>query len=190
MFSNSKIFPVITLLFTLNCVASVENTFSLGAGFNLNLAPDNNVAPVLDSEISVRPALGLKSMMRFHEKWSLRSAVIAQSKSARFRARSQGINGDLESKAIYASVPLNLQYRVNEDISVFGGYVADVHINDYCTRDGDYKSCDFGRANSLVNVATIGTSVMGATSYQHGLTEAFEGIKIHTLQVMAFYRLE
>lgn len=194
---RSILFVALTLCLSAAPAYSVEHEFSLGAGFNFNtIDTEGELGTGVDEEISIDLAIAAKEVVKLNDLWSFRTGLWFQQKSAKYSIDVGSLDGSVTANTLYASIPLNLQYQANKDIAIFGGYIADIRINDYCDADGDVNSCSIDEdSQSIVNVATLGVTITGSKhwnvdlSWQHGLTDTYkDAIKIHTFQAMAFYK--
>jgi hypothetical protein len=183
-------------LLALSTAVMADTKFSLGGGVNFNMINVEGSLGDFDPEISTNLAIAGKAEIGINEQWLFRTGLWLQEKSAEISYDKGGIDGTLKVNTSYLSVPLNAQFKLNENISVFGGYIADLRINDYCKPSGDFDNCSLGKdTQSLVHNANLGVSVFVNeklnidASYQHGLTDTMkDGYKIHTLQVMGFFK--
>ena len=177
-------------------VSAVDYKFSAGGGFNLNFPKvDEDLGDGIDEAVSANLTIAGRTEFVFNEKWSLRTGANIQEKSAKFELDAGSFEGTLEMNLISVGIPLYGQYRVSEDIAFFAGYNADFIINDYCTGDGDVDGCYIiANKKSPVHNLAVGALIKGSDkfdveiNYQHGLSEVYKNIKIHTLQAMALYK--
>ncbi len=187
---------IILSAFTVAPAHSLEHhSISVGAGINLN-NPDLQVDSDADDTISLTPALAVRELLKINEQLFFRTGLWLQQKSARFEIFDSFYN-DVAYTTIYASVPLTAQYQIKNNIAVFGGYIADVRINDYCDGSGVFEnSCEIlEESKSVVHLATLGGSLAVNkrvdlnVSYQHGLSDVVsDGFKLNTLAVMFMYK--
>lgn len=190
------------LLLAVTCLAlptahAIEHhSIAVGGGLNLNNPnlEDNSDA---DELVSATFALGARELLKINDQWLFRTGLWLQQKSARFEFDDSFFIGDISYTTIYASVPLTAQYQIKKNIGVFGGYIADIRLNDYCDGSGVFdENCQILKeSKSVVHLATIGGSVElnkrvdVNISYQHGLTDVVEdGFKLNTLSIMAFVK--
>lgn len=189
--------------FTLMAIASVtpsyalEHKYSVGAGLNFNsVDTEGDIGPGTDEAVSATPALAGKVEFKINEQWAFRTGLWLQEKAAKYSIDWMGTEGNIAAHIIYASIPLTAQFQVQKDIAIFGGYIADLRINDYCEAGGDYDTCSIDEdSRSVVHQATAGISFVAREnlvfdfSYQNGLTDVYKDeIKIHTFAAMAYYR--
>lgn len=189
------LFLSLALFFTTSAFSDTK--FSLGAGFNFNtIDTEGSLGSGVDEEISIDLSIAGKVEVGINDLWLFRTGLWLQEKSAKYSIDFAGIEGDITSNTSYLSVPLNLKYQASKDIGIFGGYIADVRINDYCSTGGDFNSCTIDEdSRSVVHLATLGVSILGSEkfnvdlSWQQGLTDYYKDlIKMHTFQAMAFYK--
>lgn len=188
--------------FSAFAVDAGQSQFSLGAGLNINFVNANADTGDFDEEASADLAIAGKFEYGFDDLWSLRTGLWLQEKTASFSINDDDGDSiqDMNGNTIYASVPLNVQLKINKMFSIFAGYIADFRINDYCSESGVYADgCYFSKdTESVVHTATLGASIWGNdklqvdVSYTHGLTDVVDqkdgGYKIHTLAGMLFYK--
>ncbi len=174
-----------------------HHQFALGAGTNFNMPATEDDLDNADEELSVTLAIAAKEELKFNDQWYFRTGVWLQEKSAKFSFEILGVDSDITANTIYASVPLNIQFKASDLISIFGGYIADFRINDYCSASGLADSCTIDEdSKSVVHIATAGVAFNFSSllnldvSYQHGLSDVYaDQIKIHTLAAMLFFKL-
>lgn len=184
------------LVLILSTSALAETKFSLGGGVNLNTVDTEGDLGDFEEEVSANLAVAGKAEVDLNEQWLFRTGLWLQEKSAELSYDKSGIDGSIKINTIYLSVPLNVQFKATPEIGIFGGYVADIRINDYCNADGDFDNCSLNNdTKSLVHNATLGGSFSVNeklnidVSWQQGLTDVYkDAYKLGTLQVMGFYK--
>jgi len=143
--------------FSALAVDAGQTQFSLGGGLNLNFLDVEGDFGDFDEETSADLLIAGKVEYGIDDNLSLRTGLWLQEKTAKVSLDKGLIDGSLSVNTIYASIPLNLQYKINKTFSVFGGYAADFRINDYCSVDGDFDSCELDDdSESVVHGAVIG----------------------------------
>lgn len=199
-----KLLTVTTIALALNSLSAFavdagQTQFSLGGGLNLNFIDTSGDYGDWDEEASLDLAIAGKVEYGFNDLWSLRTGLWLQEKTARLSYDKDGVDGDLSINTIYASIPLNAQLKINNMFSIFGGYNADIRINDYCSVSGDFDDCQLSEdTEAVVHSAMIGASIWANdklqvdVSYSHGLTDTMDaddaGYKINTLSAALFYK--
>jgi hypothetical protein len=196
-----RLLSFITLAAMLTAAApaySLEHSqFSLGVGTNFNMpVTEGDIDSSTDEELSVTLAIAAKEELKINDQWFIRTGLWLQEKSAKYSIDTLLLEGDVAANIIYASIPLNLQYKATDLISIFGGYIADVRINDYCSASGDFDSCTLDEeSKSVVHVGTLGMSFNFSqlltldVSWQQGLSDVYaDELKINTLQVQLFFK--
>jgi Outer membrane protein beta-barrel domain len=188
-------FLLVALLVVSSFSAFAQDTkFALGGGLTLNKMDVDGDLGDFEEEIGVGLNVGARVLHGFNEQWSLRTGAYLQEKAATLSLDKGGIDGELSMRIISAAIPLNAQFKANENISIFGGYVLDYNINEYCNASGDFDSCTVGETKQIVHHANLGVSVLVNdkvdidVSYQHGLSEQVENLKIHTLLVQGLVK--
>ena len=178
-------------------IKPLESAYFLGAGLNMNTMDNSEV---LGSGIDKKLALGLSGAFKieYHidKDWSYRTGLWFQKKNVEFSRNYLNKTQDVKAYALYASVPLNIMYKVSKHMAIFGGYNADLRVEEDCTANLDSNSCPLkNNARPIVHVATLGMSVFNRKglsadlSWQHSLSDNFENVKIHTLQAMIYQEL-
>lgn len=182
-----RIFLVVAFLFTVGSALAQDTKFALGGGMTFNKIDVDGSLGDFEEEIGIGLNVGARVLHGFNEFWSLRTGAYLQEKAATLSYDELGVEGELSVRIISAAIPLNAQYKLNESLSIFGGYVLDYNINEYCKASGDFDSCSVGNSKQTVHHANVGVSVFVNdkldidVSYQHGLTEQMDNLKIHTL---------
>jgi hypothetical protein len=194
---RSVLLSVLMVFAFANLAHAQDHKFSLGGGLNFNMIDAESDLPSgIDEEVSATIALAGKLEFKINEEWAFRTGLWLQEKSAKYSFDTLGFEGDVTAHTIYLSVPLTAQYQIQKDIALFGGYIADIRINDYCKASGDVSSCTIDEdSKSIVHVATAGIAIQARDflvfefSYQRGLSDVYENeLKIHSFQGMAFYK--
>lgn len=195
-----RLLPFIALAALLSAApafALEHSQFSLGAGTNFNMpVTEGDLDSGVDEELSVTLSIAAKEELKINDQWYFRTGFWLQEKSAKYSVDLSGFNGSVTANIIYASIPLNLQYKASDLISLFGGYIADVRINDYCSASGDADSCTLDDdSKSVVHVANAGVSFNFSSlltldvSWQQGLSDVYkDALKINTLQTQLFFK--
>lgn len=170
---------------------------ALGGGLFLNNSEVDGSLGDFDKETSATFNFGLRGLYHFNDQWALRSGLYLQEKSATFSLDKGIIDGDLSIKVISTSVPVNVQYSFSDKIAIFGGYSADVKINEYCDTSGTFTNCSLGEdTKSVVHHANLGVSIWANDrlevdlSYQRALSETMENLKIHSFLAQMFYKFQ
>lgn len=180
------LFVVLLIVSSVSAFAQDTN-FALGGGLTFNKMDVDGDLGDFEEEIGIGLNVGARVLHKLNDQWSLRTGAYLQEKAATLSYDKSGIDGELSMRIISAAIPVNAQYKFNENISAFGGYVLDYNINEYCKVSGDFDSCSVGETKQIVHHVNLGVSVMVNekldidVSYQHGLSEQMEDLKIHTL---------
>lgn len=188
---------VLVIASLISSAVLADTKFSLGGGFNFNtVKTEEDLGDNVDEGVSADLAIAGKVEVDMNEQWLFRTGLWLQEKTAKFEIEIGSFEGDLNYNTIYASVPLTVQYKASDSIGVFGGYIADVRINDYCDTDGDFDSCTIDEdSETIVHLATVGMAINASEklnielSWQQGLTDFVEdSLKVNTFQTMLFYK--
>lgn len=192
---NMKFFLVSLFLISFSAYAAPK--IAIGGGLMINQNDTDVATGDADEELSASLNIGAKAVYEMNEAWSYRTGLYLQERSAKYSIDVSGIEGDLTMRVISASLPLNMQYKVNEKFSIFGGYTLDYNINAYCDADGDFKSCSInGQFEQLVHYVNLGGTIWANdkldvdVSYQRAITDTYEDIQIHSLVAQLFYKFE
>lgn len=178
---------VLALMLTVTTAFAQDTKFALGGGLTFNKMDVDGSLGDFEEEIGIGLNIGARVLHDLDGNLAFRSGLYLQEKAATLSLDKGGIDGELSVRIISAALPVNAQYKFNENISAFGGYVLDYNINEYCTTSGDFDTCEVGESKQIVHHANIGVSVVVNekldidVSYQHGLSEQMENLKIHTL---------
>jgi hypothetical protein len=177
-----------------------ETNFAIGGGLMINNSEiSGDIGENFDEEVSASLNIGARAMLRLSDNWQFRTGLFLQEKSAMFNYDNGFFDGDMTIRIIQASIPVQIQWQAFNRVGFFGGYSADVRINDYCTTDGDLDSCKLSRdSKSVIHNLNLGVNVFVHrrvdidVTYQHGLSpiyeEAGDDIKIHSFMVQGFFK--
>lgn len=184
------------MLISLSAYSAPVTNLSLGGGFNMSKPEvDSDLGDGVDEAYYLDLAIGLKANTAIDETFGFRSGLYLHQKTASFEIDLGADEGDINGKVIYLSVPITVQVEANENFAFYGGYILDYAINSYCTAGGDFESCSLNEdAKQITHVATLGAVLHASEKwdlelgYQHGMSEVFDDLKIHTFQFMGYYR--
>lgn len=174
-----------------------EHTIAVGGGLLINHIDTDGGSGEADEELSASLNVGAKSVYDLNENLQFRTGLYLQERSAKYSVDVLGVDGDITANVISGSLPLNLQYKLNEKFAIFGGYTLDYNINDYCDADGDFDSCtiDDDEMKSTVHYVNFGASIWANdkididVSYQRAITETYDDIKIHSIVAQIFVKI-
>lgn len=190
-----RILLVLAIILNFSSAFALDPKFAIGGGLTFNkVETDEDLESGIKEELSAGINVGARVLAPINEQLSVRTGAYLQEKSAKYSFDDSGFEGDVTARLISAAIPLNLQFQFNEWISAFGGYVLDYNINAYCNAGGDVDSCTVGHYKQVVHNATLGASIKGNdkidvdVSYQHGISDVFEDIKIHTFLAQVFVK--
>lgn len=103
-----------------------------------------------------------------------------------------GVSADL--KIAYIDVPVTLMYAFNDSLSVFGGAVIALKVNDDCSGNSVICSSDFADdIKSFYSAATFGLRAKfhpnwaGEISYEMGLSEVSTDTDVNALSLGAIF---
>jgi hypothetical protein len=175
--------------------AFADINLAIGGGLNFS-KPDVDGSPGsgVDEAWNADFTMGAKALFDMNETFKFRTGAFLQQKTAGYDIDISGVEGDLNAKIIYASIPLTVQVEANSNFAFFGGYVLDYAINDYCTAGGDFDSCDVSGVKQITHIATAGVVLHASekfdleASYQHGLSEVYSDVKLNSLQFAGFFK--
>ena len=193
---RSILVPALLVLFSSSAFA-LENSLALGGGLSINGNKNDEDLPAdVKDEYSVGYNIGARAILKFSSYWGIRTGLYLQEKSSKYTLKYQGNEGGITARVISASVPVNVQYQMNDQIQAFAGYVADFTINDYCSASGDWDWCTIDSdPKSIVHHANLGLSIKGNhlfdidLSYQYALSDIYEGLKVHSFLAQVFFKL-
>lgn len=173
--------------------------FSVGAGFNVNNSTQESEVPVeFDKVSSFDPSIAVKEQIKITDYFLFRTGLWFQEKSVKYDYNDIFDNGNFEASTLYASVPLTVEYLFNKVFSLYGGYIADFRINDYCEANGAIDSCTIVKdSQSVVHLATFGASFNAGglvnfdINWQEALTAMYkdDGVKTNTFAFNIFFKL-
>ena len=181
-------------------VLAVEKPLAIGGGFNVNFTNlRGSTGDSSDPVTSTTLVLAARYIHSLNDRLSFKTGVTIEEKSSKYQyefkfSGVEDFSGNADIRISYLTVPLALQYHFTENVSVFGGYIPNLKINQYCNGSGDLNSCGVGEARTLVNYVTLGAAFdigfLGVDlSYQHPLEENYTSMRINVVQLLFFYKL-
>lgn len=171
---------------------SVPLTFSPGGGLSSDLSsehlPDNFK---LRKNTYFSPVGGMRILV-FSGKFKLRTGVFGEYKSVSAERTDPSLfDNDINASALYGVIPLGLQFSPSEKFYTFVGLSPHLLILKSCSNDSaPPQGCGrFSDASKFVNYSQLGfgSSHLGVDvelNYQHALSDNYDGLKIHSLQIM------
>lgn len=193
-----KLFFVLVFMSTMSSAFAAFSApkFAVGGGVFINQNETTASSGTAEEEVSVTGNLGGRAVFDLSESFFLRTGLYLQQKSAKYTLDFPLFWGDVEAKVLSTAIPLNLEYKFNEYIRVFGGYSLDYNISDTCDADGDFDGCKINKnkMKSYVHYANVGLSFWVNNkldldvSYQRALSETYTDIEIHSYLVQVFYK--
>jgi hypothetical protein len=194
---------VMTLMAT--PVQAIEHyKFAVGTGFNLNNNKVNgDDMEDISSVSSVDLNIAAKEQLKLTDNLLFRTGIWLQEKTAKFD--ETGFYDDaFEFNTFYLSVPLTAEYMFNKVFSIYGGYIGDIRMNDYCRSDDDLDGCEqLKESEDVVHNATLGVTfnlgnlVALDANYQHAISDTYKNeahgntfsVRTNTVSLMVFFRL-
>jgi hypothetical protein len=160
----------------------------LGFGLNIDTyKADLPSGQELNNDISFAPTIGLKSLALWGNV-GFRTGAFLEWKSV-----DVDIAGgeDVDLTAYYASIPLNLQFNLNEKWAIYGGLNPRVLLAKTCEQCGTFDDDSM----VLVNYSNAGINYRFGERFNmdfifnHALGDNFENLKINTAQVLFMWEL-
>ncbi len=147
-----------------------------------------------DEESTTTFNIGMRAMMPILEKLSFRTGLYLQEKSGEIKFEAAGFSGGLTGKILELAIPLNVQYQVANQFSVYGGYIVDFPLNTYCKSSGIVSDCSLDEAGKVTHNLNVGGAfhltekVDLELSYQHPMKAVLDDLKIYSWLFQGFYK--
>ena len=178
-------------LFSLQGLALDYNN-SIGIGAHLDTVKEDLPANFdLKNETSPAATIGWRAIALWGN-IGIRTGAFLEFKDVDIKDRAAPAGeDDIELRAYYAAIPLNLHFKLNNDWAFFGGITPRVLLAKTCEDCGRFDEDE----KIIVNYYSGGLAYMfnnklGADLVFHNAaSEAFKGIKINTAQVLFHYEL-
>jgi hypothetical protein len=179
-------FLLIFLAFHENSMA-LDYESHLGLGLNVDTYKDDLPANFkLKDDVTLAPTLGYKGIILWGNV-GLRTGAFFEWKKVKVSAPSDSV----DLTAYYVSIPVNLQFNVNDKIAVFGGISPRLLLSKTCKDCGSFDN----DSNLLVNYLDAGFTYEFSNKFSmdfifnHAQNENFENLKINTAQVLLLWRI-
>jgi hypothetical protein len=164
----------------------------LGAGLNLNTYSDE-LPPQLsrDQGFTLAPTLGFKSLARWGNV-AFRTGAFFEWKRVNLENRTAPGLNDIELRAYYVAIPINLQFELNPRFAVFGGITPRVLLTGTCRNCVNYND-DF---SNLVNYYNAGVTYYFDNAFSLDLlvhqaqSDNVSNLRINAGQLILYWRFE
>lgn len=189
MRTKNFLFFLALMLSSTASAATTENSAVLG--LNVDTVKEDLPGNLdLQDEISLAPTFGWRHVRRYGN-FGIRTGILGEWKNLDVKDKSAAAGeDDIQLRAYYAAIPLNIQFFVNEKWAIFGGITPRLLLAKTCESCGSFND-DY---NFFTNYTNAGITYMmgqkfGAdVVFNHATSENFEDIKINTTQVLFHYR--
>jgi opacity protein-like surface antigen len=185
---------VISLLVLLIPISGYTLDFENHLGLGINgdtFKSDLPAGQDVKNDYGLGLTLGLKSSV-FWGNVGLRSGVFAEYKKVTIEDDFAAPGADdVDLTAYYASIPVNLQFNLNDRWSIFGGIIPRILLAKSCDSCGRFDD----DSKILVNYTNLGIGYEMSekfsvdVSFQQAQDDNFKDLKINTAQVLLLYRL-
>ena len=179
-----------TLLLVLTFVAEAQTKLSVMGSLNYNAPEVRDVGGVdADEKSDVGFGLGLRALMGITDQLAFRSGAGLVYKSFAFEVG----DSEYDLSFVYLSIPLTVYWKTSNTVGLFGGSSLNAKFSDDCDTKGDADSCDVKDERALVFPLILGlnfnlTDSLGMElSYEHGITETADDIKVHSAIASLLY---
>jgi hypothetical protein len=162
----------------------------LGLGLNMDTYKDDLPSNLkLKDDLTLAPTLGYKGLILWGNV-GLRTGAFIEWKKIKVEDKS-GAGETIDLTAYYASIPINLQFNVNDKISVFGGISPRLLLSKTCEDCGTFDD----DSKVFVNYLNAGFGYEFGNTFSmdfvfnHAQDDNFENLKINTAQVLFLWRI-
>lgn len=144
----------------------------------------------LEEDYGWSPAVGFKTIFLWGNV-GLRTGAIFEWKKFTVEDKGVGATDDVDVTGYYVGIPLDLQFNLNNKLSIYGGLAPRILLAKSCDHCGSFDD----DSDIFINYANGGIAYMfGDTfsvdlSFNHSLQDNFENIEINTAQFMMFWKL-
>lgn len=178
-----------SLIFHADQASALAYQSHLGLGLNIDTYKEDLPSSLeLEDDISLAPTLGYKGILLWGNV-GLRTGAFFEWKKVSVEEKTTSDTSDLT--AYYATVPLNLQFNLNDKLAIFGGISPRLLLSKTCEDCGTFDD----DSKFFVNYVNAGVSyAFGSTFsmdfiFNHAQNENFENLKINTAQVLFLWRM-
>ena len=187
----ASVFLFLFALITVNQkVMALDYESHLGLGLNIDTYKDDLPSNFeLKDDVTLAPTLGYKGVIRWGNV-GLRSGAFFEWKKVKVEDKSGAID-TIDLTAYYAAIPVNLQFNLNDKISIFGGITPRLLLSKTCEDCGTFDD----DSNVFVNYLNAGFGYEFGNTFSmdvvfnHAQDENFEDLKINTAQVLLLWRI-
>lgn len=162
----------------------------LGIGLNVDTHKDDLPARFeLKDDVTLAPTLGYKGIILWGN-IGFRTGAFLEWKKVEIKDKS-GTPETIELTAYYATVPLNLQFNINDKIAIFGGISPRFLISKTCENCGSFDD----DSKLLINYFNAGVTYEFGNTFSmdfninHAQSDNFEDLKINTAQILMLWRI-
>lgn len=184
---SSPFLLLLSFLVFSQTASALDYESHLGFGLNVDTYKDDLPANFkLKDDVTLAPTLGYKGIILWGNV-GLRTGAFFEWK----KVKVDGPTDTIDLTAYYASIPINLQFNVNDKIAVFGGVSPRLLLSKTCKDCGSFDD----DSNLFVNYLNAGfTYEFGNTFsmdfiFNHAQNDNFEKLKINTAQVLLLWRI-
>lgn len=180
-----KIIAALALISSFNALAKWDGYGGIGVNLNTYKEDLSN-----QYELENDTTLGLTAGYKTIGRWgNIGFRTGAFFEYTRVSVDDTSGNPNVELKSFYAAIPLNLQFDIIDEISIFGGLTPRILLAKTCE---DCRQFDDDGA-TFVNYTNFGVTWNFARNwsadfvFNHSIQDNYEDIKINTAQAILFY---
>lgn len=190
MYSQSLFLILVIFLALSRKSHALDYESHLGLGLNIDTYKDD-LPPKYDLQenLTLAPTVGYKGIILWGNV-GLRTGAFFEMKKVKVKEKTGG-QDMIDLTAYYASIPVNLQFNLNEKIAVFGGLSPRLLLSKTCEECGNFDD----DSNVFLNYLNAGfTYEFGKTFsmdfiFNHAQDENFDDLKINTAQVLLLWMI-
>ncbi len=161
----------------------------LGLGLNVDTYKDDLPSNLeLKDDLTLAPTVGYKGLILWGNV-GLRTGAFFEWK--KLSVEDKAASETIDLTAYYASIPVNLQFNLNDKFALFGGISPRILLAKTCEDCGSFDD----DSNYFVNYVNAGITYEFGPSFSmdflfnHAQGENFEDLKINTAQVLFLWQL-
>ena len=186
---SSFLLILFTFFVTNQKALALDYESHLGLGLNIDTYKDDLPSNFdLKDDLTFAPTLGYKGIILWGNV-GLRTGAFFEWKKVEVKDKNAGNTTDLTS--YYASIPINLQFNLNDKIAIFGGISPRILLAKTCDDCGKFDD----DSKYLVNYVNAGVTYEFNQDFSmdlifnHAQADNFENLKINTAQALLNWRI-
>ncbi len=184
-----SVLTVAFVLLSAGAFSAANHSNYLGAGLNIDTYEEDLPNQLdIDEDFRLAPTIGWKHTVMW-DNFGFRTGIFGEWKKLSIDNNSTG--DDVSLTAYYVAVPLNAQFDIMKEISIFGGITPRVLVSQSCDdcggfEDDDeaiYNSYNFGVAWEFHNDFSV------EVNFNRNIGEAYKDLGFNTAQAILYWKI-